>query len=228
LLVLDLNMPGMDGDQLAEELRSRYPGPHPPVLLLSSRCQIAGLAGRTPFHQLTKPLKPGELQRKLWEIFAGPNTPREALPGTTPQVQAGSEFAAAHPLRILVAEDVAVNRKVIQLFLNRLGYHPVLVSNGNEALCALKDSLYDVVLMDMQMPEMDGIAATRRIRSTPGHSKHPYIIALTAHALPEHREQALAAGMQDYLIKPIQPASLTDALARAHEFLAASKFERKW
>ena len=120
------------------------------------------------------------------------------------------------PLSILLAEDNLVNQKVAKLMLKRLGYHADTANNGREVLDALKRNRYDVVLMDIQMPEMDGYEATRQIAGHFPAEKRPYIIALTANAMRGDRERTLAAGMCDYLSKPIKPELIAEALERAH------------
>jgi CheY-like chemotaxis protein/HPt (histidine-containing phosphotransfer) domain-containing protein len=117
-------------------------------------------------------------------------------------------------LRILLAEDNAVNQKVALRLLDQLGYRADVVSNGLEALGALEEQSYDVVLMDVQMPELDGLDASRRIHARWSADTRPRIIAMTANALPEDREACFAAGMDDYLAKPIRPYELAEALGR--------------
>ena len=119
-------------------------------------------------------------------------------------------------LRVLVVEDNAVNQKVIRMMLARLGHRADVVSDGREALVALERVPYDVVLMDCQMPEMDGYTATREIRKSEGAKRHTWIIALTANAMPEDRQRCLEAGMDDYLSKPVQRDSLLAALGSVH------------
>jgi signal transduction histidine kinase/ActR/RegA family two-component response regulator len=119
------------------------------------------------------------------------------------------------PLRILVAEDNLINQKVVQRILSKLGYQIDIVSNGAEAVTALKQQSYDVIFMDIQMPEMDGSEATRQIRQTLSGSLQPYIIAMTANALGGDREQYLASGMDDYISKPVRIDELTTILKRA-------------
>ena len=115
-------------------------------------------------------------------------------------------------LRLLIAEDNPVNQRVASRMLQRLGYKADVVENGRLAVEAVERAAYDVIFMDVQMPELDGLEATRRIKARPGPS--PWIIALTAHALEEDRQQCLAAGMNDFLSKPVQLTELTAALER--------------
>jgi CheY-like chemotaxis protein len=120
------------------------------------------------------------------------------------------------PLRVLVAEDNPVNQRVATLLLQRLGYRATTVGNGLEALAALELADYDVILMDVEMPEIDGCEATRRIRAKRQALARPWIIALTAGAMPEDRARALAAGMNDFLTKPVRTEALAAALGRAY------------
>ena len=127
------------------------------------------------------------------------------------------------PLRVLVAEDNVVNQRVINLMLQRLGYGGTTVTNGLEVLAALKSKDYDTILMDVEMPDLDGREATRRLRSARGAKPdRPWIIALTASAMEIDRERAIAAGMNDFLTKPIRTDALSQALIRAHAALTAS------
>ncbi len=125
------------------------------------------------------------------------------------------------PLRLLIAEDNAVNQRVASLLLQRLGYRATIVANGLEALAALEMADYDAILMDVEMPELDGCEATRRIRARGGPATRPWIIALTAGAMQDDRERALAAGMNDFLTKPVRTDALSAALARAYAGLTA-------
>jgi CheY-like chemotaxis protein len=118
------------------------------------------------------------------------------------------------PLQILVAEDNPVNQKVILALLKRLGYEADLVNNGLETLAALKHRRYDLVLMDVQMPELDGLDATRQIVQTSSPDQRPWIIALTANAMQGDRETCLQAGMNDYLNKPLRLEALSQAIHR--------------
>jgi CheY-like chemotaxis protein len=123
--------------------------------------------------------------------------------------------AAGSALRILVAEDNPTNQRIVVQLLQRLGYGADLAANGVEALHAVQQRRYDVVLMDMMMPEMDGLAATRSIRETRPADEQPHIIAVTANVAAEARQQCFQAGMDDYLSKPVSVASLRAALERA-------------
>jgi len=126
---------------------------------------------------------------------------------------AGPPPAALQPLRILVAEDNAVNQRVVLLMLERLGYSADVAADGLEVLAALRRQSYDLVLMDVQMPGMDGLEATRRIRGELPAELQPRIVAVTANALNEHREACLSAGMDDFLSKPILFSNLQAVLA---------------
>jgi CheY-like chemotaxis protein len=119
-----------------------------------------------------------------------------------------------HPLRILVAEDNAVNQKLALRILQQMGYRADLASNGIEAIESVERQTYDVVLMDVQMPEMDGLEASRRITAKWAQDARPRIVAMTANAMAGDREMCLAAGMDDYITKPIRVEQLVEALNR--------------
>lgn len=218
ILVLDSDMPGMKGESLARELQQSCSGTLPPVLLLGSDDRIAVGGNREGIVKcLAKPVKPAELLSALCGLLRSPSdipAPAEHVPGC-----ADTGFAGSHPLRILIAEDNAVNRKVIGLSLSRLGYHCTETCNGREAVEAVTAGDFDVVLMDIQMPELDGLSATRLIRARSGCARHPYIIALTANVSTGHRADAAASGMQDFLAKPLRPQALAEALGLAYAWL---------
>ena len=219
LILLDFNMPVMNGAELALEMTTLLPK-LPPTVLLSSRGKQADPAGSLILRRLTKPVKPTELRLVIGELLCQPdpalseqNDRRKSAP------RHDHLFALRYPLRILVAEDVAVNRKVIELYLKRLGYRADLVADGQEALDALSVNSYDLILMDLQMPVLDGLSATRKIRKNPLWQQRPYMVALTANVLVEQQAEAIDAGMQDYLCKPLRAEALADALSRAYEVL---------
>jgi signal transduction histidine kinase/DNA-binding response OmpR family regulator len=199
LVISDLHMPEMDGISLAKALREKYRDI--PVILLSS----VGNETRRKYPDLfqavlNKPVKHHLLLRYIARLLQG----NQPIPGQEePHSQKLSEgFASTYPLRILIAEDNPVNRQLIDHVLSKLGYDPVMVENGQEALETLTGREFDIVLMDVQMPVMDGLEATRLIRSRGG--EQPVIIALTADAQEEDRQACLAAGMDDYISKPLQ------------------------
>jgi PAS domain S-box-containing protein len=217
--VLDIQMPGMDGLRLAEEVRRLREGARLPLVALSSLG--TPLPPGAPFAAcLTKPVKPSQLYDVLLGLFAQREPPgvwpRTCGDGTgaTPAPAFDGGLARRLPLRILVAEDVTVNQRLLVAMLDRFGYRADLAGNGLEALAALERQPYDVVLMDVQMPELDGLEATRRLRRRRPDGQGPRVIALTANALPGDREECLAAGMDDYLSKPVRPGELKAALLR--------------
>jgi CheY-like chemotaxis protein len=162
---------------------------------------------------LTKPVKPSALHDTLVTVLslAGPPDERTQRAPERPAVDPG--LADRHPLRILLAEDNAVNRKVAIRLLANMGYQTDVAGNGLEAIEALEKKEFDVVLMDVQMPELDGLGATRQIRARwPDRPLH--IVAMTANAMAGDRELCIAAGMNDYVSKPIRPPELAEALAR--------------
>jgi CheY-like chemotaxis protein/HPt (histidine-containing phosphotransfer) domain-containing protein len=220
LVILDMQMPEMDGVALAEEIR-RYRDERalPLVMLTSLGTREEGRAGAAEFAAyLTKPIKPAQLYDTLMTVFgaapAGVRAP--AL-----RAEPAEQLAARMPLRILVAEDNAVNQQLALLLLKKIGYRADVATNGFEALHALQRERYDVVLMDVQMPEMDGLEATRHIHERWPKGPRPHVIAVTANAMPEEREACLAAGMDDYLSKPIRMEQLTAALSRCRPHISA-------
>ncbi len=217
-ILLDHDMPVMDGPIIARTLAQRLGGRLPPLVLLSSRGADLGAEAPLFARRLVKPVKPTELRDVLVGLLAA--SPRNASPAQPAgPTMIDPDFARRHPLRILVAEDVAVNRKVILLYLSRLGYHVTAVGDGQEVLEQLATEDPDLILMDMQMPVMDGLECAARIRAQPGRQTRPRIIALTANVLPEHQRAASESGMDDYLAKPLRPDALVEALRRAHAAL---------
>ena len=160
--------------------------------------------------ELTKPVKPSVLHDTVVTALSGVARPA-ATPPPGPRLDAG--LAEARPHRILLAEDNAVNQKLALRLLERMGYQADVATSGIEVLDALEREPYDLVLMDVQMPEMDGLEATRRARAR-WADRDLWIVAMTANAMEGDREMCLAAGMNDYLSKPIRPDVLAAALAR--------------
>ncbi|WP_375432414.1 response regulator [uncultured Friedmanniella sp.] len=205
--VLDMNMPEMDGVELGRTLR-RKPGlEHAPLLLLTSVGNRPTGSDDVFAAYLNKPAKSGQVRDVLVTLLEQKNVQQDA------RVTSGADLTpAASPLRVLLAEDNLVNQRVAQLMLDRLGYSVDTVSTGREAVEAVQSSTYDVVLMDVQMPQMDGLEATRRIVSQSEGSR-PYIVAMTASALVEDRDACAAAGMDSYLSKPVRARELALLLA---------------
>src|SRR5579884_3949724 len=208
--VLDMMMPEMDGLALAGEIRQRRGESELPLLLLTSLGRLPQpQAGGVFSAQLAKPLKASQLYNTLLQLLTGSTGGEEAIETMTVGKRARSA------LRILLAEDNAMNQKVALRLLEQLGYRADVATNGLEAIEALERQPYDVVLMDVQMPELDGLDATRRICERWPAETRPHIIAMTANALPEDREACFAAGMNDYVAKPIRAEELAAALRRA-------------
>ena len=208
--VLDMQMPEMDGLELAREIRRDRDEKALPLLLLTSIGRLAEARGVGEFSaQLTKPVKSSQLYDALVKVLATGTAPDSA----PPRHEDGSR-AAPVELRLLVAEDNVVNRQLALALLRSLGYDADVVENGREALEALERERYDAILMDVQMPELDGLEATRRIRERFGSGDGPTIIAMTANAMEGDRDECLAAGMDDYVSKPIRPEELSRALER--------------
>jgi PAS domain S-box-containing protein len=207
--LVDLHMPDLDGYELAEAAREHVGDGLPPILILSSLGAHERSSSAVRAH-LVKPVKPSALHDALVTVLAGraASVPRRA--GASRSVL-DEEMAARHPLRILLAEDNPVNQKLAIRLLERLGYAARIANNGVEAIAAIEEGSFDVVLMDVQMPELDGLEATRAIRTRWGDAG-PRIVAMTANALAEDRQLCLAAGMDDYVSKPIRPEALVAAL----------------
>jgi signal transduction histidine kinase/DNA-binding response OmpR family regulator/HPt (histidine-containing phosphotransfer) domain-containing protein len=216
--ILDMHMPDMDGLEVARQLRRRRATGQLPLVMLSSLGSKETGADEVGFAaSLTKPTRPSALYEVLNDVLGGHNVAAASVPA--PESREG-RVADDHPLRILLAEDNIVNQKVVVGMLGRLGYQVDLVANGLEAVAAAEEGGYDVILMDVQMPKLDGVAATGRIRERLGAADQPRIIALTANALQGDRERFLAAGMDDYISKPVRMESLTDAMFRVPGLVA--------
>ena len=218
--ILDALMPGMDGIELADEIRKRPACTRLPLLLLTSVGPNVGRATATEDRErslrefgavLTKPAKPVLVGQALSGLVS-----RDAEPASAehPPSEFDAQAAGRHPLRILLAEDNQINQKVALKMLDRLGYRADVAANGIEVLQALERQHYDVVFMDVQMPEMDGLEATRAICARWPVGTRPRIIAMTANAMQRDREDCRAAGMDDYVSKPFAVKVLSAALER--------------
>ncbi|HEY3232587.1 MAG TPA: response regulator [Roseiflexaceae bacterium] len=226
LAILDMMMPELDGLVLATAIRAQRDEQALPLILCSSLGRReAWPAGATFAAHLTKPLKPSQLFDALMTLFAGgPALVAPAKKAAAVTTDAG--MATRHPLRILLAEDNAVNQKLALRLLSQMGYRADVAGNGLEAVAALERQPYDVVLMDVQMPELDGLEATRRIRALTLAAGQPHIVAMTANAMQGDRELCLQAGMDDYISKPIKVEELIGALDRARRLAHANDAPR--
>jgi two-component system, sensor histidine kinase and response regulator len=219
LVLTDAHMPGMDGFDLALQIKS---SPHlaaSVILMLTSgpqqgdlaRCRDLGVSA-----YLTKPVRRGELRAAIGGALASHSRRQqpEEQPAENP-LPAVFETLRSSPLRILVAEDNLVNQRLTKRILDKEGHHVVLAADGKEALAAWLNQPFDLILMDMQMPEMDGFETTSAIRHAEAASNsHIPIVALTAHAMTGDRDRCLAAGMDDYLSKPIRQSDLLEMIAK--------------
>jgi signal transduction histidine kinase/CheY-like chemotaxis protein len=210
LVLTDMNMPGMDGIELAKEIRHRHP--HLPIMLLSSIADDHYKQHRDLFSfVLTKPIKHQLLCKYILNNFS--SSAQVITEKEQPKNDLLTEaFAKAHPLKLLLAEDNPFNQALANAILGKLGYQFDLAENGEQVIDMMQHSTYDVILMDIQMPEMDGLEATRIIRSQSAYQ--PVIIAMTANAMQEDKEECLQAGMNDYLCKPIKPEDLVSLLKK--------------
>ena len=208
LAILDMHMPQMDGLQLAQAIRA-HSATMPLVLFSSLGRREADTYDGVFNAYLAKPLRQSQLFDTLVSLLAREVVSKTPAP-VKPLMDPG--MAARHPLRILLAEDNVVNQKLALRLLQQMGYRADLASNGVEAIESVERQTYDVVLMDVQMPEMDGLEASRRITAALPPGRRPRIVAMTANAMQGDREMCLAAGMDDYIAKPIRVDELVEAL----------------
>jgi signal transduction histidine kinase/CheY-like chemotaxis protein/HPt (histidine-containing phosphotransfer) domain-containing protein len=217
LVLLDALMPEMDGFAVAEQIRRRPGLAGATIMMLSSaprqgdtaRCRELGVP-----RYLTKPLKQSDLLDAILTVLAGKSEPEPAHSGTggSPVRTAGTEVPLRRS-RVLLAEDNAVNQKLAVSLLAKQGHEVVLAHDGEEAFAAVERETFDLVLMDLEMPKMDGLEATARIRAHDAQTgRHTPIVAMTAHAMKGDRERCLAGGMDGYLSKPIRASQLTKVL----------------
>jgi len=216
IAILDMHMPEMDGLHLALEIR-RY-NPTLPMILFSS-------LGRREINEhtnlfasyLAKPLKQSQLYDTLAGLFSGAKLYDDKPSGA--RLLLDPEMGARHPLKILLAEDNAVNQKLALRVLEQMGYRADVASNGLEAVESVARQTYDAILMDVHMPELDGLDATRQIRKL-DTIRQPSIIAMTANAMQGDREMCIAAGMDDYIAKPVRVEELVNALLKVKAAIA--------
>jgi len=210
-VLLDLQMPGMDGFEVAKEIKEGPFGKDLAIILLTSagqkgdaaHCKELDISG-----YLTKPVKQSELFDAILMALGHQGE------GTAPLITRHEIQEARRRLNILLAEDNPVNQMLAVKILEKRGHRVVVASNGKEAIEKLQNSSFDLILMDVQMPEMDGISATRKIRNLKSEIRNLPIIAMTAHAMKGDREKCLEAGMDNYVTKPIRPEELFEAIEK--------------
>ena len=220
LIILDMQMPGHSGIDLAREIRHLPECRSVPLILFSSihlsRSQLMQSAEGLFADILNKPIKPSSLLNAISAALQSAPRSKAAATGSgaTPADEA---LATTYPLRILVVDDHPTNRKFASALLRRLGYVPEIAASGPEGVAHAVSTCFDTILMDIEMPEMDGIEAMRIIRDAAGVDA-PYFVALTANAITGDRENYLRAGMDDYVSKPIDVSELVRALRKSWEF----------
>ena len=221
LAILDMQMPGMDGLMLAAEMRKIPSALNIPLVLLTSM----GVRKDSPeFLQagfttcLTKPVKPVQLFESLIQVLSETRKMQKPKPVNN---KLDPQLSLRLPLRILLCDDNLINQKVAARLLSQMGYTPKIATNGIEALSAIDSAPYDMVFMDVMMPEMDGLEATRQIRQRqkdrakyPNYKAQMVIVAMTASAMPGDREKCLEVGMDDYLSKPVRPEDVRAVIER--------------
>jgi CheY-like chemotaxis protein len=211
LILLDERMPGMDGIEVLNRIRANPRLRGATIMMLTSDDQSASAArsrrmGAEAY--LIKPIKPAELLTMIRKVL-GTRGIEASVPVPAPAQP------CAKSLSVLIAEDNHVNQRVAVAILEKLGHRVTLAVNGSEAIAKWRDGEFDLVLMDVQMPEVDGFDATRAIRrDEQSRGTRTPIIAMTAHAMTGDRERCLAAGMDDYVSKPVRKEALDAAIAR--------------
>ena len=219
--ILDMSMPKMDGIELASRIRDAHGNHSLPLILLSSLSTLGDVDKRVldniEFHaKLAKPIKPSALLDILMDLFANQQQSYERSDKGDAAEYDGST-AQRLPLKILLVDDNRTNQKLGALVLKRFGYSVDIAVNGVEAVSMQQSEHYELILMDIEMPEMDGVDATRAIRKLEHATQHPFIIAMTANAMEGDRERYLQAGMDGYISKPLRIKELLSGLQAASD-----------
>ncbi|MGC3960686.1 MAG: response regulator [Verrucomicrobiota bacterium] len=211
----------MNGLTLAQEIRKLPVGTNLPLVLLTSmgvRTDNPEFVAAGFATCLTKPIKPAQLFESLVRVVSGLRTAPKPTPGNN---KLNPKLSNRLPLRVLLCDDNLINQKVATRVLSQMGYSAKVAGNGLEALKAIDDAMFDLIFMDVMMPEMDGLEATRQIRlrqnnraAHPNYKSAIVIVAMTASAMPGDKEKCLAAGMDDYLSKPVRPEEMRAVIER--------------
>ena len=219
LALIDLHLPGMDGLAVASQIQKQPATAMLPMVLLTplGKKKRSSEEVRVVFaHAVHKPVKPAQLSSALERALLSPRSSARAPEPSKP----GRPLAEEMPLRVLLVDDNAINQKVAVRILQQFGYQPEVAGNGREALDMLDRQPFDFIFMDVMMPEMDGLEATRLLRKRQmigGYNNYQsriIIVAMTAHAMQGDREKCIAAGMDDYLAKPVRPKDVRDMIER--------------
>jgi signal transduction histidine kinase len=225
LALLDFHMPDINGLMLARAIRQHRSQPELPIIMLSSVMLDANKEKSIITASMLKPIKPDQLLSKISVLFTQSPPIQNSKPTDAPLLP--RDLGTQKPLSILIAEDNSVNQLVIGMQLEHLGYQADSAANGEEVLAALERQQYDVVFMDIQMPIMDGITATREICKRWPIAKRPRIVGMTGNVLPEVQLECELAGMKDYVAKPVTADALVAALSRCYALAEASDTTRQ-
>jgi len=216
LVLLDMHMPEMDGFTLSRTIREKFAKKDLPIIMLSSHGPFAEIASikNVVNDYLAKPIKQSLLLDTILQLFDKNGTSRQEFIDTGMDYSLNDTLGDTNPMRILLAEDNKVNQKVMLKTLQKMGYSADVVDNGVKAVESMMKNKYDLVFMDVHMPEMDGLEATREIVSKIDKDERPLIIAMTANAMDGDKEMCLEAGMDDYISKPISVKEVQNKLER--------------
>jgi CheY-like chemotaxis protein/HPt (histidine-containing phosphotransfer) domain-containing protein len=220
IALIDSEMPGTDGISLCEQIRKLPTSMMMPIVVtcaVGKPCSASKAAGAAS-GVLTKPIKPSQFHDALMRVISGAAPAAEKKPVV---VKLDPKLSERLPLRVLLCDDNAINQKVATRLLQQMGYQPDMAMNGIEAVTATENKKYDMIFMDVQMPEMDGLEATRVIRERqqdksryPNYDDQIIIVAMTASAMPGDRDKCISAGMDDYLAKPVRPEDIRSVVER--------------
>jgi CheY-like chemotaxis protein/HPt (histidine-containing phosphotransfer) domain-containing protein len=221
IALIDLQMPGTDGLAFCEALRKLPGAMMMPLIMLApvgKLCNSPEITNAAPAGCLTKPIKPAQFHDALLRVVSGAAPAAEKKPAV---VKLDPKLSERLPLTVLLVDDNAINQKVATRLLQQMGYQPDVAGNGLEAVTATERKKYDMIFMDVQMPEMDGLEATRVIRERqkeksryPTYDHQITIVAMTASAMPGDRDKCISAGMDDYLAKPVRPEDIRSVVER--------------